>query len=129
MFGEGEVLILKGRWKDVVKKGGYLITLRDIEEVAEGHELVKEAAAIGVPHEFYGETPVLCVELSGGGRLPKEILGELRTLLTKGLAKFKWPGEIVAMESLPRTESGKVQKWVLKDWVESRRAVIDSVSF
>ena len=129
VFGEGEVLILKGRWKDVVKKGGYLITLRDIEEVAEGHELVKEAAAIGVPHEFYGETPVLCVELSGGGRLPKEILGELRTLLTKGLAKFKWPGEIVAMESLPRTESGKVQKWVLKDWVESRRAVIDSVSF
>ena len=126
-FNEEGSLILKGRCKDVIKKGGYLVSLRDLEEVAEAHPFVSEAAAIGVPHEFYGESPVLCIQLVERASSSREALADLKLLLMNTLAKFKWPDEIIAMESLPKTETGKVQKRVLKTWIDSRRGLKDSV--
>jgi acyl-CoA synthetase (AMP-forming)/AMP-acid ligase II len=126
-FGGDGLLLLKGRCKDIIKKGGYLVSLRELEEIAEGHPLVKEAAAVGVPHEFYGEAPVLCVELTQGASSSLDALSDLRELLRIRLAQFKWPDEIVVVEVFPRTESGKAQKWILTNWLASRTNVVRSI--
>jgi acyl-CoA synthetase (AMP-forming)/AMP-acid ligase II len=128
-FNQDGVLLLKGRCKEIIKKGGYLVWLRDLEEVAERHPSVREAAAVGVPHEFYGESSVLCVRLVEGGQSPRQVLMELISLLTETLSKFKWPEKVIALKSFPTTESGKVQRWRLSTWLDSGAGIIDSVNF
>jgi acyl-CoA synthetase (AMP-forming)/AMP-acid ligase II len=123
---DGGLLVLKGRSKDIVKKGGYLIILRDLEEAAESHPLVEEAVAVGVPHEFYGESAVLCVRLKPDQALDKA-LADVRTTVTQALAKFKWPSEIVAVSSFPRTESDKIQRRSLAAWLAAREGRLTSV--
>ena len=120
------VLVLKGRSKDIVKKGGYLLVLRDLEELAERHAGVEEAVAVGMPHPFYGETAVLCVRLAEG--IPaRPTLEALRGTLMEALAKFKWPTEIVAVASFPKTESGKIQRQRLASVLTDRQGIVDAV--
>ena len=120
-------LVLQGRLKEIVKKGGYLILLRDLEEVVQGHPAVTEAAAIGVAHEFYGESPVLCVRLARSVAAPRPVLQDLKMLVVGRLAKFKWPSEIIAMDAFPKTENGKIQKRFLVQRVGSRAGVVDAL--
>ena len=127
-FKQG-VLVLKGRNKDIIKRGGYLVLLRDLEEVAQRHPSVQEVAAIGVPHDFYGESSVLCVRLANGISHPREPLTELTSLLKETLSRFKWPEQIIAMDSFPTTESGKVQKWAMSKWLDTGRGVVESIRF
>lgn len=112
-------LVLHGRLKDVVKKGGYLIVLRDLEELCGTHPAVVEAAAIPVTHDFYGESAALYVQLTPEAGNPDVVLGELRDLITKELAKFRWPSEIIAVPQFPRTANQKVQKLALRGWAAS----------
>ncbi|MBN1689176.1 MAG: acyl--CoA ligase [Candidatus Omnitrophica bacterium] len=124
---EGDLLILKGRSKDIVKKGGYLLVLRDIEEVAELHPEVSEAAAVGVEHDFYGESATLCVRLKNEKAEPRQVLNELKSLMSQKLAKYKWPTEMAVMSSFPRTESGKILKRHLVSNLNSREGILDSI--
>ncbi len=124
---ENHVLVLKGRSKDIIKKGGYLLVLKDLEEAAESHPVVAEAAAVGVAHEFYGESAILCLRLKE--EVPaKDILQQVKALLATKLAKFKWPTEIVVMSNFPRTESGKIQKRLLAVKLEKREDILGSVA-
>jgi acyl-CoA synthetase (AMP-forming)/AMP-acid ligase II len=124
---EGGILHLLGRSKEVIKRGGYLVLLRDLEEVAEDDPSVAEAAAVGVPDEFYGESSVLFVRLVEGVVSTRDSLDNVKASLTHGLAGFRWPSRIVAMKSFPKTESGKVQKRLLVTCLDSREGVLDSV--
>lgn len=121
------ILILKGRSKDVIKKGGYLLVLQDLEDVAGSHAAVEEAIAVGMAHEFYGESATLCLRLVKDATQPREVLQEVKALIAKRLAKFKWPSEIVAVETFPKTESGKVQKQALATRLLAREGVLDSI--
>jgi acyl-CoA synthetase (AMP-forming)/AMP-acid ligase II len=123
----GGALVLRGRSKEVIKKGGYLLVLRDIEEIAVGHPSVLESVAIGVPHDFYGEAPVLCLRLRDGA-VPREALLQVRAAVIERLAKFKWPTEIVVLRAFPLTESGKVKSSELARVVEAREGVVESVA-
>lgn len=105
-------LLLTGRRKEIVKKGGYLVALREIEVVAERNECVKEAAAVGVPHEFFGEDIELYV-ISACDLENKELIESVRSTLMAGLAKYKWPGKIKMIDDFPRTSSGKIKKYLL----------------
>lgn len=110
---DGATVVLEGRLRDIVKKGGYLISLNEVEAVAQQHPSVAEASAVGVPHEFYGEDVALFVRFHDtAGEDP---VGALRIWLSQNLAKFKWPTRIAAVDGLPRTASGKVQKFKLVD--------------
>ena len=120
-------LILKGRSKDIVKKGGYLILLRDLESVAEAHPAVAEAAAIGIEHSFYGESAALCLQLLKGEVSSASVLLEVKALLEKKLSKFKWPTEIHIVSSFPKTESGKIQKRKMAERLKSRQDVLESI--
>lgn len=119
-------LVIKGRSRDIIKKGGYLLVLRELEEAAQDHPAVADAAAVGVPHDFYGESAVVFVKLSpGGGRQELEAVAKH---LTAVLAKFKWPSEVVAVTDFPKTESGKTRKKRLLDLWRERKGELTTVA-
>jgi acyl-CoA synthetase (AMP-forming)/AMP-acid ligase II len=99
-----KVLILKGRNRDIIKKGGVMLALREIEILAEQSCGAIEASAVSVEHQFYGESYILYV------------VSDVRidNCLHKHLSKNKWPDEIISIRELPRTRSGKIDKKKLK---------------
>jgi len=109
---ENGVLALDGRLRDVIKKGGYFIALREIELLAERHDAVQEAAAVAIPHDFYGESFQLLV-IPREGRSGAEVVPELGAWLRERLVRYKWPEKIEAVGEFPRTDSGKIRKRLL----------------
>lgn len=107
-------LIIHGRVRDIIKKGGYFISLVTIERLAQDHEDVSEAAAAPVPHAFYGESFDLHVRVAEG--VPENwITHVFAPWLHANLAKHMWPERIIVADEFPRTSSGKVQKHLLGD--------------
>ena len=101
-------LVVAGRLRDIVKKGGYFIALREIEILAAGLPDVEEAAAVGIKHYFYGESYVLHVVPRSGPDpgCRERILRELHVRL----AQYRWPEDVILCDQLPKTSSGKVRK-------------------
>ncbi len=123
-FGEMDpsgALVVKGRGRDIIKKGGYLLVLRELEEVAQSHPRVQEAAAVGVPHELYGENALLFVRLAPDGGNPEDDLADIAKHMKTNLAKFKWPGEIACMPELPGQRGVKLQKRKILEAFESQK--------
>jgi acyl-CoA synthetase (AMP-forming)/AMP-acid ligase II len=118
LVGEG-TLLYHGRTRDIIKKGGYLIVLREVEVLAEQHPLVEEAVAVPVEHDFYGEDYVLALRLHADAD-PEEALSEIRIWVNANMAQYKWPGKIVARDEIPRTDSGKVRKRLLSEELSKR---------
>jgi len=112
-------LLYRGRIRDIIKKGGYLIVLREMEVLAEQLPLVEEAVAVPVEHEFYGEDYVLACRLSADAD-PMEALAEIRIWVNGNVAQYKWPGKIIEREDFPRTMSGKVRKRLLAEELSKR---------
>ena len=111
---EGYIEIVD-RAKDVIKSGGEWISSVRIENEAMAHPAVLEAVAIAVPHPRWGERPLLVVRLREGyaGRVSKEdILGFLRERLP-----VKWwvPDDLVFVDEIPKTGTGKFDKKVLRE--------------
>jgi fatty-acyl-CoA synthase len=99
------------RSKDVIKSGGEWISSIALENAAVAHPLVAEAAAIGVPHEKWGERPILCVVGVDGARPPKdEVLAEV----ARHFAKWQIPDDVVYLDALPHTATGKISKLELR---------------
>jgi fatty-acyl-CoA synthase len=102
---------LKDRSKDVIISGGENISSIEVEEALYRHEAVAVAAVVAMPHEKWGETPCAFVELNAGHDVDE---AALRTWCRAHLAPYKVPGRIV-FEAIPRTSTGKIQKFVLRD--------------
>lgn len=108
------------REKDVIISGGENISSPDIESVLYRHPAVSECAVIGVPHERWGETPLALVVLNQGETATEtEIIEHCRDKM----AHFKCPTAVEFVEELPRTATGKLQKYKLRErwWSGSRR--------
>lgn len=105
-------LVITGRSKDVIKKGGYFITLREIELLAQHHEHVIEAAAVATSHPFYGESYRLLIRLKND--VPADAAQSVTDFVFASLAKHKWPQGVEAVDEFPRTASGKIRKFLLK---------------
>jgi len=99
------------RAKDVIKSGGEWISSIELENAAVAHPDVAEAAAIGVPHPKWGERPVLVVVLRTG-RAPDP--AGIAALLAARFAKWQLPDDILFVEELPHTATGKVSKLSLR---------------
>lgn len=117
-----------GRNKDIIKKGGYLVLLSELEEVASSHPAVLECAALGVPDDFYGEVPILLTKLSVSNTELEKTLSEIAALLKQRLSKYKWPSQIIAVSVLPKTESGKIERRILPSMVSSHDRTLTSFS-
>jgi acyl-CoA synthetase (AMP-forming)/AMP-acid ligase II len=105
-------LVITGRKKDVIIRGGENLSALEIEDVLARHAAVVEVAVIGVPDEKFGERACAFVVLRSGAQLTIDDVRE--HFRVSEVARQKTPERLVVMEELPRTSSGKVQKQILR---------------
>jgi len=102
---------LKDRSKDIIISGGENISSIEIEDVLYKHADVTAAAVVAMPDEKWGERPCAFVEIRSGAAVDE---AGLKDWCANSLARFKLPSRIV-FEELPKTSTGKIQKFVLRD--------------
>ena len=102
---------IRDRLKDVIISGGENISSVEVEGTLLRHPAVQEAAIVGLPHERWGEAPHAFVVLRDGGTATPE---ELIAFTRAHLAHFKAPHGVTFVAELPKTATGKIQKFVLR---------------
>ena len=110
MHPDGYVEI-RDRIKDVIISGGENISSLEVEGVLLRHPSVQEAAIVGLPHEKWGEAPHAYVVLKAGAAATEP---ELIAYTRERLAHFKAPHSVTFVQELPKTATGKIQKYVLR---------------
>ncbi|GHC16334.1 acyl-CoA synthetase [Kushneria pakistanensis] len=104
---------IRDRAKDIIISGGESISSIEIEEIMMSHPAIREVAVIARPHDFWGETPhAFVVPVSEADR-PDET--ELLHWCREHMAHFKVPRHVTFQTSLPRTSTGKLQKYALRE--------------
>jgi fatty-acyl-CoA synthase len=103
---------IRDRIKDVIISGGENISSIEVESALLRHPAVQEAAIVGVPHPKWGEAPHAFVVLSSGAEASEQ---ELIGFLRDRLAHFKAPHRVSFVTELPKTATGKIQKFVLRE--------------
>jgi len=111
-------LTMRDRVKDVIKSGGEWISSIDLENVATGAPGVAEAAAIGVPHPVWSERPILAIVKAPGSVVTRE--GVLAYLEGK-IVKWWMPDDVIFVDELPHTATGKVSKRLLREQLKDYR--------
>jgi fatty-acyl-CoA synthase len=110
---------IKDRSKDVIISGGENISSLEVEDVLYRHPAVLAAAVVAQPDPKWGETPCAFVEVKPGAQVSEADLIEHCRL---HLARFKAPKKVVFGE-LPKTSTGKIQKFILRERVKSTNAI------
>ncbi|KAJ4839815.1 putative acyl-activating enzyme 6 [Turnera subulata] len=105
-------LEIKDRSKDVIISGGENISSLEIESVLYANPAVNEAAVVARPDEFWGETPCAFVNLKDGHKISEE---ELIDFCREKMPHYMVPKTLVFKEDLPKTSTGKVKKFVLRE--------------
>ena len=100
------------RSKDVIKSGGEWISSIDLENLAVGHPAVAEAAVIGVYHPKWDERPLLIIQLKPGQKVTRE---DILKFMDGKIAKWWMPDDVVFVEGIPHTATGKILKTALRD--------------
>jgi fatty-acyl-CoA synthase len=102
---------IRDRLKDVIISGGENISSIEVESILLTHPAVREVAVVGMPHEKWGEAPYAFVVLRNGMNVTDT---ELRDFARAKMAHFKVPATFTIMPELPKTATGKIQKYVLR---------------
>ncbi len=102
---------IRDRFKDVIISGGENISSIEVEGALLRHEAILEVAVVGMPHEKWGESPNAFVVLHPGKQASAE---DLRGFARENLAHFKVPTAFHFVDELPKTATGKIQKYVLR---------------
>jgi fatty-acyl-CoA synthase len=110
---------LRDRAKDIIISGGENISTIEVEQAIVSHPAVLECAVVAMPHERWGERPKAFVVLRDGADAASD---ELIEHVRGRIARFKAPDEIEFVEALPKTSTGKVQKFVLREFAWAGRA-------
>ncbi len=105
---------IQGRVDDVIKKAGYRLGSMEIESALVGHEAVAEAAAIGIPDEVKGEAIKAFVVLKQGFSASDYLADQLKQQVRENMGVIAVPDEVVFVDSLPKTRSGKIMRRLLK---------------
>ena len=110
---------IKDRSKDVIISGGENISSQEVEDVLHGHPAVMVAAVVAQPDPRWGETPCAFVELKEGATATQE---EIIEFCRARMARFKAPKAVV-FGPLPKTSTGKIQKFLLRERAKSATAI------
>jgi cyclohexanecarboxylate-CoA ligase len=116
---EDGYLRISGRVKDVINRGGEKIPVMEIEQILYAHPSIREIAIVAMPDERLGERACAFVVLEKGERI--DFPDMQRYLQVNGVAKQYWPERLEVVGSLPKTASGKVQKYVLREQAKGLR--------
>jgi fatty-acyl-CoA synthase len=108
------------RLKDIIISGGENISSVEVEDILYRHPAVLNAAVVAQPDEKWGETPCAFVEIKDDAGVVSE--EDLIAFCRENLAHFKCPRRIIFME-LPKTATGKLQKFRLREIAGSRDAI------
>ena len=108
--GDG-YLVISDRKKDVIISGGENVSSIEVEDALMSHAAVREVAVIGIPDEKWGELVTALVVTDGSPVAADELIAHCRTLL----AGYKCPKRVEFVDQLPRTATGKLQKFKLRD--------------
>ncbi|MGN9841240.1 (2,3-dihydroxybenzoyl)adenylate synthase [Nonomuraea sp. H19] len=112
-------LVVEGRVKDVINRGGDKIPVEEVENLVLGHPAVHDVAIVGVPDDMLGERSCACVVARGTPPSQAELNAYLTGL---GLAAFKLPDRLEIFDSFPRTALGKIDKRALAETMTRRHA-------
>src|SRR5687767_10096997 len=107
---EDGYLLLTGRLKEMINRGGEKIAPREIDEVLLGHPAVAEAVAFGTPHQMWGEEVAAAVVLKSDATE-----ADLIAYCKERMADFKRPKQIHITTAIPRTATGKIQRRVVAE--------------
>uniref|UniRef100_UPI00235167D7 AMP-binding protein n=1 Tax=Rhizorhapis sp. SPR117 TaxID=2912611 RepID=UPI00235167D7 len=110
-------LIITGRKKDLIIRGGENISAKEIEDVLHRHPAVIDAAVVAMPHARLGEG--ICAFLVPAEGASQSFAALADFVYSSGLAKQKCPERIEWVESLPRTTSGKIRKDLLREEIQA----------
>jgi acyl-CoA synthetase (AMP-forming)/AMP-acid ligase II len=113
-------LVITGRKKDLIIRGGENISPKEIEDVLYTYPAVREAAVVAMPHPRLGETACAFVTLQEGGTFDCQAMRRL--LESSGLAKQKYPERLEIVDALPYTAAGKIRKNILREQIAARIA-------
>jgi long-chain acyl-CoA synthetase len=116
MDAEGWFYIVD-RKKDMINAAGYKVWPREVEDVLYAHEAVREAAVVGVPDEYRGETVKAFVSLKPGAVVDAQTL---MAFCKERMAAYKYPRDIAFVDELPKTASGKIMRRELRDMEVAR---------
>jgi len=113
---------LRDRLRDIVVVGGDNVSSYEVEQTLALHPAVADVAVVGVPHERWGETPKAFVVLKEGAQVkPRQLIHFCR----EHLAIFKCPSSIEFLPSMPKTVTGKTQKFLLREreWIGEEKRI------
>jgi len=111
-FDEDGYMYIVGRKKDMIISGALNIYPEEIEDVLKRHPGIADAAVIGVPDDRWGESVMAVVQpVTAGGLTPEDVIDQCR----RHLAGYKKPRYVEFVEGFPRTQSGKIQKYALRE--------------
>jgi fatty-acyl-CoA synthase len=102
---------IRDRMKDIIISGGENISTVEVEGILLRHPAVQEVAVVGLPDEKWGEAPHAFVVVRSGANFDE---ADLREFARNNMAHFKVPKNFTAVKELPKTATGKIQKFVLR---------------
>lgn len=115
-------LKITGRKKDIIVRGGENISSREVEDILLQHPDILDAAVVAMPDQRLGERSCAYVVLANHER-PLVLADIICFFSHKRIAKYKYPEHLVVVDSLPRTASGKVKKFMLRKDIVQRLAL------
>ncbi len=115
LWHEDGYIEIRDRSKDVIVSGGENISTIEVEQAIARHDSVLEAAVIAIPDEKWGERPKAFVTLKKGKEATEE---DIIAFCKERIARYKAPAAVDFVDELPKTSTGKIQKYVLreKEW-------------
>jgi fatty-acyl-CoA synthase len=124
--GDGYVKIVD-RAKDIIISGGENISTIEVEAALFAHPAVAEAAVVGRPDEYWGETPCAFVKLRDGGSAGSVGAEEVIAFCRARLPRYMAPRTVVFVAELPKTATGKVQKVALRERARAMGSISGSI--
>jgi 2-aminobenzoate-CoA ligase len=104
-----------GRKDDIIVSSGYNISAMELERVVADHPKVLECAVVGVPDQVRGMIVRACVVLRNGEQASDETAREIQNHVKATIAPYKYPRDVQFLDRLPRTPSGKIEKYRLRE--------------
>ncbi|KAH8602168.1 hypothetical protein B0O99DRAFT_605778 [Bisporella sp. PMI_857] len=110
-------VIITGRIKELINKGGEKISPIELDNVLTRHPAVSEAVSFAIPDEMYGQEVAVAIVLKPGQKLDA---AELKKWVAEKLAKFKVPKEVFFTDNMPKTATGKIQRRIVADEMQKQ---------